>query len=254
MILHDAVIPFHEKDKPTVEKCCEALKNVLKIERIFLVTKENPNIKNTIFINELEINNLITLKEISDIWKKSNSKYSYRSGWIYQQILKLAASEYIKDLNDNFLICDSDVIFLKNPYEQIEENKFPYAKAYSGEYHEPYRKNYWRLMKEHPESGYSFINHHMIYNKNYVEKLKEEIEEKQTKRWDLAIVDVLDLDSFSDFSEYDLYGNWMFKNHKNKLVELNFKIKDINKIPTTDDINKYCMENYDILSCQAWAR
>lgn len=155
MILKDAVITFHPKDKATVEWCCESLRNVMNVDRIFLLTSINPEIQNTTFINENEIPNLVSLKEIQSRWEKTGSRITGRAGWIYQQSLKLAASQIIPDISSDFLISDSDVIFLKNPYVDVETGKFPYAKSMYG-VHASYVENYQRLMKETVESG--FIN------------------------------------------------------------------------------------------------
>ena len=91
MILHDAIVPFHPKDRPTVEMCCSYLRNNMGIQRIFLITSENPNISNTHFINENTLTDIISLNEIKSRWESNYPKFSNRSGWIYQQILKLGA-------------------------------------------------------------------------------------------------------------------------------------------------------------------
>ena len=255
MILHDAVIPFHPKDRPTVEICCSYLRETMGVRRIFLITSENPNIPNTIVINEQTLTNIISLDDIRKKWEEGGSKFSDRSGWIYQQLLKLGANEWIPDLQSDYLICDSDVMFLNNPYCETEQGKFPYDKAYTGEYHAPYRSNYHALMKEQTESGFSFINHHMVFNKECVQELKRFIEQKNSMRWDIAILNSLDFDSSaSNFSEYDLYGNWMFKYKKDRLVNVPIRIKDINKVPSSDDLNVFRNEGFDILSSQAWNR
>ena len=254
MILKDVVIPFHPKDKATVELCCESLRNVMNVDRIFLLTSINPEIQNTTFINENEIPNLISLNEIQSRWKRTDSQFADRAGWIYQQLLKLGASQIIPDISSDFLISDSDVIFLNNPYVDVETGKFPYAEAYTGEYNESYRKNYQRLMKEPTESGFSFINHNMVFNKNNITDLKNFIEDKNNERWDLSIINALDFHSFSDFSEYDLYGNWMFKYKQNETQRINITIKDIRTIPNNNEINIAKSQNYHILSSQAYNR
>jgi hypothetical protein len=254
MILTDAVIPFHPKDKETVKMCCDSLKNVLGVSNIYLISSENPNIENTFFIDEKSILNIISLDTIKTIWNATGSKFSNRAGWIYQQLLKLGANEIIPNLSEDFIVSDSDIIFLNDPYKDVENGIFPYCKAYSGEYNEPYRKNYERLMKEPTESGFSFINHNMVFNKNNIEELKYFIEQKNNKKWDIAILDALDFFSFSDFSEYDLYGNWMFKYKQNKIQKINITIKDIRVVPNNNEINIAKSQNYHILSSQAWNR
>lgn len=254
MILNDAILPFHEKDRPTIEKCCESLKNILGVKRIFLISKQNPSIANTFFISENEFNDIIPLSFIQDIWNKSGSKYAYRASWIYQQLIKLAVSDMINDLSDDYLISDTDIIYLKNPYEEVQNGIFPYDYAYKGEYHEPYRLNYHRLMKEPTTAGFSFINHHMVKNKFKIKELKQFIEQKNNKSWDEAIIDSLDFESFSDFASDDLYGNWMFKYYNNKTKRVNIKILDITWIPTENDIVNIKNAGYNILSSQSWSR
>lgn len=254
MILTDCIIPFHEKDKDTIKYCCKSLFEILNIKRIFLIGKKDLNIKNTFYINEDSLKNIVNLKYITSLWEKKNNSFKNRSGWIYQQILKLSSNEIIQDISEDFLVCDSDIIFLKNPYKDINNFLFPYQQAYTKEYHKPYRLNYEILMKEKPESGISFINHHMVFNKKYLNNLKKFIENKNNIRWDLAILNSLDYNCFSNFSEYDLYGNWIFKYEKEKMINIKLNIKDINNIATNEQILKYKNKNYDILSAQAWRR
>jgi hypothetical protein len=254
MILSDAVIPFHPKDRETVQMCCNSLRNVMGVSRIFLITSENPNIENTVFVNEKEITSIVSLNEIRTKWETTGSRFANRAGWIYQQLLKLGASQLIPDLSTDFLISDSDIIFLNNPYSHVENGIFPYSKAYSGEYNEPYRKNYERLLKEPTESGFSFINHNMVFNKNNIQDLKKFIEDKNDERWDHAIISALDFHSFSDFSEYDLYGNWMFKYRKDRMQKVDIRIRDIKVVPNDREIQSAKSSGYHILSSQAWNR
>jgi hypothetical protein len=254
MILNDAILPYHEKDRPTIEKCVESLQNVIGVNRLFLISKENPKIPNTIFISEDEFVDIVQLAYIQDIWNKSGSKYSYRASWIYQQIIKLAASDLIQDLSDDYIISDTDIIYLINPYNNIENEVFPYDVAYKREYHEPYRLNYNRLMKEPTTAGFSFINHHMVKNKKYIKEIKNHIEKVNKKSWDISIIESLDFNSFSDFASDDLYGNWMYKYHPDKTKKVNIRIKDINYIPDDNDFIYYKNSGFNVLSSQAWAR
>lgn len=254
MILNDAILPYHQKDRSTIENCCKSLKNVMGVKRLFLISKENPNIPDTHFISEDEFVNIVPLAYIQDIWNRSGSQYAYRASWIYQQLVKLAASDIIKDLSDDYIISDTDIIYLKNPYDGIQSGIFPYDVAYKKEYHEPYRLNYHRLMKEPTTAGFSFINHHMVKNKKYIKEIKDHIENVNKKPWDVSIVDALDFNSFSDFASDDLYGNWMYKYHYNKTQKVDIRIYDINYVPGDNDFEHFKNIGFNILSSQAWAR
>lgn len=258
MFLHDAVIPFHPKDSLTIDLCCRQLKNILGIKRIFLISWENPNISGTEFINENSLN-LVPYNYIKSIWEKPE-RTIWNTGWIYQQLLKLAANTYISDLSDNYLICDSDIFFVNNPYKNIENSILPYSKNYLHTVHKvnvnSYRYIYKDLLKENPKSGFSFINHHMIFNKQKIIELQNTIENLQQKKWDYSIVDLLNFEhSFTNnksFSEYDLYGNWIFSRYPNEIKEIILKVKDIDYIPTEHELNN--CNHHDIISSQAWVR
>lgn len=254
MSITDAVVPFHIKDAPILKYACDSLKYIIGVKNIYVIGNENPNIEETFFINEKDILNLISIKEIKKTWDSKNKNISNRTGWLYQQFLKLGAPDYISNLSDTFLISDSDIIFVNNPYDNQETSTFPYAKAYTNEYHAPYREQYARLLKEECSAGFSFINHHMVFNKKYLWLLKNEIEMIHKKRWDLSILDTLDYNESSNFSEYDLYGNWMIKNHKNVCRETHFNIVDYAKIPSVDDLMECKSKNIHIVSSQAYRR
>jgi hypothetical protein len=254
MNITDAVIPFHIKDAPILKYGCESLKYILNVENIYIVGSENPNIENTTFIHENDINGIIKLEDIKKQWKEKNENVSHRAGWLYQQFLKLGVDDYIPSLSETFLICDADIIFVNNPYTNIQINEFPYARAYTREYHGPYRDQYSRLMKEETNSGFSFINHHMILNKKYVKELKQYIESINSKKWDISIIDTLDWNEHSNFSEYDLYGNWMFKMHNNICCEKEIKIVDIDRVPSVDELMFLKNNQYHIVSSQAYRR
>ena len=253
MILKDAVITFHPKDKPTIELCCDSLRNVVNVDRIFLLSSIDPKIQNTIFINDNEIQNLVSLNEIQSRWEKTGSRITGRAGWIYKQLLNLAASQIIPDISSDFLISDSDIIFLKNPYVDVETGKFPYAKSMYG-VHAPYVENYQRLMKETVESGFSFIAHNIVFDKNNITDLKNFIEHQNNERWDLSILNSLDFHQASNFAEYDLYGNWMFKHKSIDLREVDMRILDVHVVPDNNLINDTKNLGFHILSAQAYNR
>lgn len=254
MIIKDAVIPFHVKDAPILKYGCDSLKYIMDIKNIYIIGNENPNIDGTIFINEKEIPNLISLYEIKSIWNSKNKKVAHRAGWLYQQFLKLAAPEYISNLNNNFLISDSDIVFVNNPYQSCYETVFPYAKAYTNEYHSPYREQYFKLLKEDCTAGFSFINHQMVFNKKYLKELKNQIENMYQKNWYTSVMDTLNYDEHSNFSEYDLYGNWMVKYHTELCSEISINIVDYYRIPSSDDLMECKQKNIHIVSSQAWQR
>ena len=254
MIIKDAIVPFHPKDISTLTMCCESLKNILNVERIILISSVNPNINGTEFINEKDISEIISLPQLTQIWNDKNPNLAYRSGWIYQQLIELAVPQIITDVSDDYIVCDSDIVFLRNPYNEVSNNVFPFNNAFTGEYHPPYRCTYERLMKEPAKSGISFINHHLVTNKNYLAELKLFIESRNGKRWDIALIESLDYFEASTFASDDLYGDWMFAYHPDKMVQIPMKILDIFHVPSSHDLTHLTERGFHIVSSQQYKR
>ena len=110
----DFIIPCHPKDFPSLKLAYNGIKNNLTCcNNIYIISKEDPKLGNTFFIEENQFDTYITKEKIENIWLRKNKKLSNRSNWLYQQFLKLLAAKIIKDLSDSFVIVDSDTIFLR---------------------------------------------------------------------------------------------------------------------------------------------
>lgn len=125
-----------------------------------------------------------------------------RSGWIFQQLLKLSGRVGVSDY---FLTIDSDHILLRPHTFLTNEGRTVFYG--SREYHRPYYENIERLMGFWPESRLSYVAHKMCFSRSRLAELRAEIEQRTGKRWDRAIVESLDRTQISGFSEFELYGN-----------------------------------------------
>lgn len=125
-----------------------------------------------------------------------------RSGWIFQQLLKLSGRV---GESDHFLTIDSDHILLR-PHTFLSEDGRTVFYG-SREYHRPYYENIERLMGFRPESRLSYVAHKMCFSRQRLAELRAEIEQRTGKAWDRAIVESLDRTQISGFSEFELYGN-----------------------------------------------
>lgn len=128
-----------------------------------------------------------------------------RSGWLFQQLLKLGADKIVE--TENFLVLDADTIFVK---PKVFFYKGKLILDQSEERHEVYHKVYQKLLKRATSNLLSFVTHNMVFNKKHLCALKLEIERIHSKPWDKAIIDCVDYDDASGFSEYELYGNFLF--------------------------------------------
>lgn len=128
-----------------------------------------------------------------------------RSAWLFQQLLKLNADTVTE--MDNFLILDADTAFTRPRVFLFREKTIFDV---STERHEPYHRVYEKILKRATKFELSFVTHYMLFNKTIVGQLKAEIESIHKKRWDAVILENTDYTSTSGFSEYEMYGNYLF--------------------------------------------
>lgn len=107
--------------------------------------------------------------------------------------------------------------------------------------------------KQHNKSG---ICHHMMFNKKYINEIFNLVEEKYNKPfWQIFITSVTEHKNHDDIyyeesgaSEYELYFNYMIKNHSDKIIIRNLNWININST-TFENINNL---NYDYISYCSW--
>jgi hypothetical protein len=137
-----------------------------------------------------------------------------REGWVLQQLLKLYAHNIIENLSENILVIDTDFI-LTGDVSFIEDNVPIYS--VSQEYHIPYFKHMIKLhptfKKEIPEM--SGVSHHMVFNKFIINKIFSLVETHHGKEFWKVFVENLDKTDQSPASEYEIYFNFIIRNHYN---------------------------------------
>ncbi len=156
-----------------------------------------------------------------------------RNGWLFQQLLKLNSDSFVQ--SENYLVLDSDTVII-SPYSFISNGKFIFQE--STEWNAEYFKMFDRMFGYRAKNKLSFVCHMMIFNKSLLAELKRELCEKHHKSWDATIVENIDHNQHSGFSEFETYGNWMHIHHRDKLRKVPFynqsitrdKLIDISKI------------------------
>ena len=195
-----------------------------------------------------QISKNLTLSNIKQYFKNRNEDSS-RAGWYFQQFIKLSISKlnYISNL---YLIWDADAVVLKPINFLTKGNKIYLEK--NKEYHKPYFDILEKLIGLEKQTNYSFIAEYLLFNKEIVNTIISKISTKE-EWWD-EILDNIDSDNLSKsgFSEYELYGNYIYKYHKNS-----FEIRNLNKSrkgvkllgnnPTKKDLKQLSLA-YDYMS------
>ena len=207
-------------------------KNVLGYRNIYLITDDTT----------LNINGCINVLEkrfpfdINDVVNHHTS--SERNGWYLQQLLKLYAGKVIRGMLDHYLVIDADTFFLK-PTSFFENGLHLYN--YGDEYNEPYFKHMKMLHSSFDkfDPNRSGICHHMLFNKHYVNELIQLVEDTHKDDFFNCFLKFVEYIP-AGASEYELYFNYMLKNHSDKI-----KIRKLN----WENVNDFNANvNYDYIS------
>jgi len=187
-------------------------KNIIDYRNIYLICYDP----------EIKIDNCITINEnIFPFNKETVAKYHGKlkqNGWYFQQLLKLYAGKVIPGILDNYLVIDADTIFLKSTIF-VEKDIFLYN--YSSQYHKLYFYHMARLDPEliRMDLNKSGISHHMMFETKYLDELFSKIEKKHNDYFYNIFLKLVQDDQYDDSgaSEYEIYFNYMLKNHPNKI-------------------------------------
>jgi hypothetical protein len=212
----DVVIPACKKDLRTLDDVIDGIrKNGIGVRRIIVVSDSPLTDKAEWFDEKLYPVSKKAIEDIISTVVLHGQRYDgKRTGWIFQQFLKLYALFVIPDIADNVLVLDADTIFLRPVSFIDEEGNALYnvgdehCKAYFIHAAKLLANN--KITKIFPE--YSGICHHMLFQRKVMTDLFNEIENAQGKPlWQALLVNVDPATlPFSCMSEYEIYFNYIF--------------------------------------------
>lgn len=241
MNIFDIVISIGPNDKDIIYQQLEyTKKNIIGYRNIYLISYDP-----TIFIDGcITIDEKIfpfTIETVIKFHKKS-----YRNGWYLQQLLKLYAGLVIANISEKYLVIDSDTFFLK-PTIFIENNKCLYNYGY--EYHIPYFEHMLLLDKDlvKVDKNKSGICHHMMFEIQYINELINKIERNHDDKFYNVFLKLVS-DTHKDCSgasEYEIYYNYMLRNHDDKIIIRELKWENCGDLKFNNDL--------DYISCH-WVR
>jgi hypothetical protein len=146
----------------------------------------------------------------------SMGRDTMRTGWYFQQFIKMAfaLSKYCN--TDYYLSWDSDTIPLKK-LDFFDQDGNPYF-TMKLEHHEPYFSAIERLLGITNFNKRSYIAENMLFNKNVMKDLITQIcsnNRYDGKDWYVKILQALDPESISPmgFSEFETYGTFCFNRY-----------------------------------------
>ena len=222
--IFDIVIPVGPNDVSQLERNLKYTRqNIKGYRNIYIVTRNDITFQNCITVNE----NIFPFT-LDDVWKLTKCRKD-RSGWYFQQLVKLYAWKYINNILDTYLVIDCDTFFLR-PVDFVKDGKCLYNTG--TEYHQPYFNHLKKLDSSwtrvfEKKSG---ICHHMIFQKKYLEEIFMEIEAKHLFE-DFYKIFLRCVrysgDLFCGCSEYELYFNYIFKHHPSEVSLRPLKWKNV---------------------------
>lgn len=214
----DVVIACIDKDLPVLKCCIQAARIFIEdgIDRIFVVAPESPGIRlvaqsqGCVFVNE---NDVFEVKR-ADV--SCRVKGVDRSGWLFKQLLVLAADRLSS--NGHILILDADTVLIR-PHRFLAHDKVTFF--VSDELHPPYFTAYRHLLRMPWRFPLSFVSHYMLFERRRLEELRAAIERENHCPWHEAISAIgRDTEEISFFSEYETYGNYcLFKYPDDHLIQ-----------------------------------
>jgi Family of unknown function (DUF6492) len=204
----DVIVPVSGKDSHCLEQALAAARRCPRHEigRIYVVYHERPS---GVFLSAKDVI-MIDERDVAPVRKASISYHPQgvdRSGWLFQQLIKLSSDKICKE--EHILALDSDTVLMR-PQRLIKNGRV--VLNVSDERHEPYYRMVERLLPGTAIFPYSFVSHHMLFTRSYLREMKVCLE-RRGKPWFEAILDDIDPEEMSGFSEYELYGNYMTAHH-----------------------------------------
>jgi hypothetical protein len=201
----DVLIPAVDKDLGTLPHVIDAVRKMVRhpIGRIWIVSPDSAKIKALCrkkgchFVHERKV--LPFTKQ--DVVHKSRTWD--RSGWLYQQLLKLNGDKVCQ--TPRFLVIDADTVLIRPHVFISGPNTIFYCRNWS---QPEYFRSYRRLLGKKPLGKPSFVAHYMLFEKSRLAKLKQTIEARHGTRWYEAILHCIDKTRPYAFSEFETYGNY----------------------------------------------
>lgn len=211
----DILIPAIEKDLGTLPYVVDALRKHVRhpIGQVLIVA---PRKKRIVELCRVKGCRFVDEDTVLPITKKNihySSKTWERSGWLYQQLLKLGSAKFCK--SDYYLVVDADTVLIRPHVFRTGGKTVFYCRSWSQpEYFVTYRK----LMGKKAAGPSSFVTHYMLFEKAKVAELKREIEARHKMSWYKAIIKSINRQKQFGFSEFETYGNFLYSKAPGRLI------------------------------------
>ena len=96
----------------------------------------------------------------------------------------------------------------------------------------------------------------MIFNRKLLDEMLSEIETKNHDKWYNVIQKKIDRNEMSSISDYEDYGQWMFINHRDMMVEKPLYNRTVsrNLLDNLTNLEKKYGKNYKTISFHVYVK
>jgi hypothetical protein len=209
----DVVIPLVAKDLRIFPLCLEGIRHCVPhpIKDIYIVAPPQDEViqfcqaNGLVFVDESTVFGF-NPKDINLKIKWSDGSVRDRSGWFFQQLLKLSGRV---GTCRYYLCIDADHVLIHPHVFLTENSKTVFYLTY--EYHQPIIDHLHRFLPELQLDNLSYVDHKMLFDKEQLKVLQETISKRWGKPWLDAAIESYDrsLATPSAFSEFEIYGNFV---------------------------------------------
>lgn len=207
----DVVIPIIAKDLGVLPLCLEGVRTCVShnIKDIYIVAPDKKEIRRFCVEHGLKFVDEVMVfgyppKELGVI----TAGCFDRSGWLFQQFVKLSG----KIGTCRYYLCiDADHVLIRPHIFLTDKQETVFYMSY--EEHHPYYELIHRLLPDLKLSSLSYVDHKMLFDKEQVSALHKALSDGGNgKPWQTVILENIDRNILSGFSEFETYGT--FVQHK----------------------------------------
>jgi hypothetical protein len=220
----DVFVPAHPKDLEILPECVAAVRRYLRprVNRVVVVSgpldadaMRMLNRCNAEHLDESSLPGLFPRSEMREFcWQGLD-----RTGWYFQQLAKWAVRKC--STTPDYFVVDADTV-LTRKMRVVSQGRYVLGRA--EQYNEPYFRTIEKLLGFYPPRQRSFIVDYMILSVSCVDDLIGKIEQRVPgKKWHEIIVDAIDPNVKSSFSEFETYGRYMSKFHADRILSVDVR-------------------------------
>jgi len=249
----DVVIVAHEKDLHPLRFAIPAVRQFLlhPSGMVFIIAHDAPQFRRLCREYKCEFVDENTVLPITnDYIRYVDRKGRDRSGWLFQQLLKLNADTLASE--EHYYVIDADTVLIR-PCALKRGGKtvlFCTEREFGRHYYEAFRK----LLGNDRRFPASFICHQMLFEKRKLRHMKAVVERLAGRSWWQAILDAVDTSEPSCFSEYETYGNFLAANYSKeisvqRLSNLALPVRELSRL---HDVEQRLSRIYQSISFHAY--